>query len=241
MDRSLAVFDVDGTLTDTADVDSACFAEALASEFGFEGVNPDWTSYSEFTDSMIIDEIFEERLGRRPDPGEITRLVDRFVAVLERAHVERPDDFTEIPGAGTLLEELRETGGWRVAVATGGWERSARLKLRYAGVGVDGLPFASAEDSRRRAGIVTAAVGRAESDTGNSFARVVLIGDTLWDLQTAAELGLPFLGVGGARRAATLLSAGAVAVVPGFEDVGTTVDLLARVGVPDKGVGDGSA
>ena len=241
MIRNLAVFDVDGTLTDTADVDSACFAETLAREFGFEDVDPDWTSYSEFTDSMIIDEIFEERLGRRPDRSEISRLVDRFVAILKRAHDERPDDFAEIPGASALLATLRGAGSWAVAVATGGWERSARLKLGYAGIGVDGVPLASAEDSRRRAGIVEAAVSRAEAGAGGPFGRIVLVGDTLWDLRTAAELGLPFLGVGDTRRAATLLSAGAGAVVPGFEDAGTAIDLLARVGVPSSGASDGSA
>lgn len=241
MGANLAVFDVDGTLTDTADVDSECFAEAVAAEFGIEGVNSDWTAYSEFTDSMIIDEIFEGRFSRRPDAGEISRLVDRFVSVLARARGERPGDFRQIPGAAALLSALRGRSGWDVAVATGGWERSARLKLAYAGIDLDGAPLAAADDSRVRADIVVAAIRRAESRGGGTFARVVLIGDTLWDVRTASGLGLPFLGVGGPDRAAALVSAGARAVVRGFEDVEAVIDLLSTVEPPNKEVRSGTA
>ena len=235
MGINLVVFDVDGTLTATADVDSRCFAEAVSSEFGIEHVDADWTSYSEFTDSMIIDEIFRERFGRRPGSGEISRLIGRFLAALSRAHGERPQDFAEIPGAAALVDALRGRADWRVAIATGGWERSARLKLAYASIDADGVPLAAADDSPFRAGIVTAATERAAELAGQPFERVVLVGDTLWDVSTAAGLGRPFLGVGVEEQALRLRRAGASAVVPDFADTGRTLKLLETVVPPVEG------
>ena len=241
MPESLAVFDVDGTLTDTADIDSACFAEAVAAEFGIDGFDPDWTSYSEFTDSTIIDEIFDEHFGRRPGAGEIASLVDRFVNSLSLAHARRAGDFDPIPGAVGLVSTLRDLAGWDLAVATGGWERSARLKLDYAGFDLGGAPLAAADDSRLRAGIVTTAIERAEARAGGPFARVVLVGDTLWDVATAARLNLPFLGVAAPERAPALSAAGARAVVEGFRDVENVIELLTVVDPPSDGVRHGRA
>lgn len=235
MGPNLVVFDVDGTLTDTADVDSACFAEALAAEFDIDDVDSDWTSYSEFTDSMILREIFDERFGREPESEEISRLVDRFVAVLTHAHDECPDDFSEIPGAASLLSHLNAHPDWSVAVATGGWARSARLKLGYAGIELDGAPLAAADDSWLRSGIVGAAIERARERAGGPFRRIVLVGDTLWDVSTAAGLNRPFLGVGRAERAEALKAAGAGAVVAGFDDIESVVALLGSVGPPGEG------
>ncbi len=241
MPENLAVFDVDGTLTDTADIDSACFAEAVVGEFGIDGFDPDWTSYSEFTDSTIIDEIFEEYFGRRPDAGEIASLVERFVNSLSQAHARRAGDFDPIPGAVALVSTLRDRTGWGVAVATGGWERSARLKLDYAGIDLGGASLAAADDSHLRAGIVTTAIERAGARAGGPFARVVLIGDTLWDVATAARLNLPFLGVGAPERGRALSAAGARAVVQGFRDIENVIELLTVVDPPIGGVRHGRA
>ena len=154
---------------------------------------------------MILEEIFEERFGRVPDAVEVGRLVDLFVAIIERARSAHPEEFEPIGGAPELVAALGVRDDWEVAVATGGWEQSARLKLAYAGIDVGECAFASADDSRSRAEIVTRAIARA----GGAFARIVVVGDTVWDVRTAAGLGLPFLGVGGPARAGVLLDAGA--------------------------------
>ena len=233
MASRLAVFDIDGTLTDTADVDSACFAEAIEGEFGIRQFNADWTSYSDFTDSMILEEIFGERFGRAPGAGEAERLVERFVGILERAHRADPTRFAAVPGAPPLIDELRDHTGWRIAVATGGWRRSSRLKLGYAGIDIGDAPLATANDSRSRVEIVRGVIRRAGGDQGQaSFERVILVGDTLWDLRTAARLDLPFLAVARGRKADDLRRAGAREVVEDFDDRSRTLELLATVGCP---------
>jgi phosphoglycolate phosphatase-like HAD superfamily hydrolase len=223
----LAVFDVDGTLTDTAEIDSECFSRAIVEEFGFQDFNPRWSSYTEFTDSSIIREIFEERRGAGPTPDEVERLIERFVGLLESAHAEEPARFAPIRGAPALVRGLSADRGWRVAVATGGWERSARLKLGYAGIGIGSAPLASAEVSPSRSEIVRWAIDQAgRAPSGGGFGRVVLVGDTRRDLRVARELELPFVGVGREGAGRELVAAGADVVVEDFRGYDEIVGLL---------------
>ncbi len=230
---TLVVFDVDGTLTDTAAVDEECFATAFREEFGVDAVDTDWSRYSEFTDSTIIAEIFHELYGRGPTGNEIERFVARFVAILEGERDVTPERFAPIPGARSLVSRLLSESGWRIALATGGWGRSARLKLRCAGVDFGAAPLASADDSRIRAEIAETAIGRAGGR--GAFARVVLVGDTIWDVRTAKRLALPFLGVARGARAEALRAAGTAAVVPDFADAAATLVALATVPAPGEG------
>jgi phosphoglycolate phosphatase-like HAD superfamily hydrolase len=230
---SLVVFDVDGTLTDTASVDSECFAAAIVEAFGIRGFDTGWASYTEFTDSAIIREVFEAHRGRAPAEEEVGRLVERFVAILERAHAAEPERFAPIRGAPALVSGLLADPGWRVAVATGGWEPSARLKLRYAGIEIGGAPLASAEVSESRMEIVRWAIDRADDGPdGSGFRRIVLVGDTRWDLTIAWELGLPFVGVARGSAARELALGGAGEVVESFRDYEAVLRILSSAPPP---------
>jgi phosphoglycolate phosphatase-like HAD superfamily hydrolase len=70
------------------------------------------------------------------------------------------------------------------------------MKLRAAGIAVDGIPAAFCEDGHSREEIVQTALARAlEVNRPTTFDRVVSIGDGVWDVTTATRLGLPFVGV----------------------------------------------
>jgi phosphoglycolate phosphatase-like HAD superfamily hydrolase len=224
---TLVVFDVDGTLTDTASVDSECFAAAIVEEFGIRGFDTHWSTYSEFTDSAILREVFESHRGSGPTAPEVARLIERFVGLLARAHDALPARFVPIEGAPALVKGLAADADWRVSVATGGWERSARLKLGYAGIDIGNAPLASAEVSPSRAEIVRTAIERALGLEGRgAFDRVVLVGDTRRDLKMARELGLPFVGVGRGDAALELMRAGAESVVRDYRDYEATLEVL---------------
>ncbi|MGH7457378.1 MAG: HAD family hydrolase, partial [bacterium] len=125
----LAIFDIDGTLTQTNHVDSICFVQALADEFGIDAIDTNWANYPHTTDSGIMRHIFLERFARLPSTQERARFRRRFVNLLEAARAKAPESFHEVPGATAALQRLRANADWVVAIATGGWRVSALFKL----------------------------------------------------------------------------------------------------------------
>jgi hypothetical protein len=96
-----------------------------------------------------------------------------------------------------LIDRLRRDPSFAVAIATGGWEVTARYKLEYAGFGLSGIPLASSDDSNRRVGILKVAVQFAENYyTETSFDSVTYVGDGIWDAEAAHVLGFGFVGRG---------------------------------------------
>ena len=69
----------------------------------------------------------------------------------------------------------------------------------------------------------------------DDFARIVCIGDGVWDVRTAASLGLPCIGVGTAGRAERLAAAGATRVVPDFTDLEAVFNALEDATPPMSG------
>ena len=227
----LAVFDVDGTLTDTTKVDAVCFLRTFAEELGIT-LHSDWIDYTSPTDSGITLQAFQERFGRSPSADEVAALRRRFVGLLEQSFRDAPDGCRAVPGAPALLDRLRATPGWEVAIATGCWKASALLKLRNAAVNVDDVPAAFADDAATRDDILTLAVARSRERYGHDFERVVYVGDGVWDVRTAMRLNVPFVGVGRDEHAARLRREGATHVVPDLTDPDRMLETLAATGVP---------
>jgi phosphoglycolate phosphatase-like HAD superfamily hydrolase len=198
----LVVFDIDGTLTRTDEVDEVCYVRAFEEELGWTGISTDWAGYPSCTDEAIALEVFARHGGRVPLDGEVDRVRRRFFSLL-----------------------LRSDPGFRVALATGAWEASARLKLRTAGLEIDGLPLATSNDHPSREEIVRRAIARAEAGNG-PFESIVSVGDGIWDLRTARALGIGFVGIGSGERAERLRREGAERVFEDFRDWEAFVECL---------------
>jgi len=229
---NLAVFDLDGTLTKTSVVDGDCYLQAFADSFGINGVNDNWSDYEHVTDLGVMQEVFRARLGRAPHRAEIATFVECFVERLRDRYHGAPGGFGEVPGATAFLARLRQSG-WAVAMATGGWERSARFKIETAGIGAGHYPAAFAEDGPARQTIVTTAIWRASCYYQKStFERIVLVGDARWDVQAAQGLGLPLVGVGQSERAVRLRELGTSHVVEDFMDHVACLRCLKEATIP---------
>ncbi len=211
---TLALFDIDGTLTQTTDIDASCFANAAKGLFPDIKFSNDWTTYSEVTDAGIAAEVFRQRLGRNPTVRELGKFEDRFVKCLEAWIVKRPQVCQAVAGAVALIDTLKESD-LPIAIGTGGWLRSARLKLSTAGIPCDDIPLSTSTDSPVRTEIMSLAVQRAANRT--SFDRVILIGDGLWDLNTANSLGYGFIGID-TEHDGVLRNAGVEVVFTDFRD-----------------------
>jgi phosphoglycolate phosphatase-like HAD superfamily hydrolase len=223
---NLVVFDVDGTLTETTRVDTDCFVRALDRVFGFKEVDTDWSVYKHVTDSGVLHEIHESRVGRGPLVSEVARFREHFVTLLTQAWHESP--FAGVPGAAECLEVLSESEEYRVALATGGWRDSARLKMASAGMCYDNYPSASADDSIERETIIKLSIERAAQRHGQ-FDGIVYVGDGVWDARACRNLGLPFIGIGAIEQAKRLRGEGATCVLPNFGDRELFLRHLAKV------------
>ncbi len=183
--KRLAIFDIDGTLTDTNAIDSACFVESLH-EFGISQVDEDWSIYPHTTDRAIITDLLRRTWSREPEEHEMKTHRARFMGILG----ERMTSVKQIPCAAAFIDFLKERG-WSIVLCTGAWSDSARLKLERAGLPID-LPISTCDEAESRENIVRNGIAMA----GGGFDRIVAFGDAIWDLRAARNLALPFIGVG---------------------------------------------
>jgi phosphoglycolate phosphatase-like HAD superfamily hydrolase len=226
----VAVFDVDGTLTATTGVDAECYGVAVEAHLG-QPISTRWSDYADVTDSGILRTIWEHHTRRGPTPEEQDAVTHTFVELLTHEWRRAPEKFRPIDGARSVFVRLRKAG-WSVAMATGGWAESARLKLAWAGIPFDGVPLATSSEATSRRAIVRLALSRVKGVTVDRSTRVVLLGDGEWDVRTAAQLGRPFVGVGAEEAAARLKALGSDVVLPDYTRTNVVLDALRDAGVP---------
>lgn len=237
---NLAIFDIDGTLVDTNQVDGECFVRAVELEFGVTSVNEEWKlgevslgrwdSYPHITDSGITREVFQRAFARYPEAGEIQRLSDRYIRLLKASYESGPQRFREVNGAGNLLRRLSGRPDWKIGMATGGWRALATYKLTCAKIPVEDIPISTSDDAISRQDIVKECVARARNHHRvDRFSKTVSIGDGVWDVETARALELPFIGVGDEAR---LREWGAFHVVQDYRDPMGFIQLLEEAQIP---------
>jgi phosphoglycolate phosphatase-like HAD superfamily hydrolase len=229
----LAIFDIDGTLTNTNNVDEECFVTAFAEAHAISRINTNWGAYPHTTDSGITLHIFQEKFGRHPEETELAEVKRCFVKLLNERYRFDSSSFAEIADASVVLDRLSREPEWAVAIATGCWRESALLKLEAAKIDVGSIPAAYAEDGLSREEILAAALSKSlEHYQESGFEKIVSIGDGLWDVHTARRLSYGFLGIGSGESALLLRQAGAKHVIEDFADYDQLIKFLAEAQIP---------
>jgi len=204
----LLVCDLDGTLTRTVAVDEECFVRAFADAFSIQDLNTNWTDCEHVTNLGVLHHVFRSKFQRMPAQDDIVCFAEHLLRLITDRHALNKDSFAEIPGASSLLASTHAE--WRVAIATGCFEASARFKMGAAQLPAKDIPAAFAEDGPSRESIVRAAIERAKAEYRvRHFERIVSVGDAVWDVRAARRLQLPFVGVGTGQRAVSLREEGA--------------------------------
>ncbi len=194
---NLVIFDLDGTLTDTNEVDNRCYQETFVRMFGFHPHPRDFHGLINVTDSGILEQLLKNHRGNSPTSEETAAFKEAHFERLRMAHSEDPAAFVPIAGAGEMVRKLSLSSNWAVALATGSWRISALFKLRSAGIGIPGIPLATSDDAVSRVDIVNKALALARpAGSENGFEKIVSVGDAEWDVETARRMGLPFIGIG---------------------------------------------
>ena len=152
-------------------------------------------------------------------PTSIARRVAHFrehLVALFRAAATRP--FDPVRGAPELLDRLKQENDYSVALATGCWSDSARVKMSSAGMCYDDYPSASADDAPERDSILKLALARAADSSSQKLSGVIYVGDGVWDIRACGKAGIPFLGIASGVQKEKLIAAGATCVLPDFFD-----------------------
>ena len=225
----LVIFDVDGTLTATTGVDDQSMVAAVRAVMGFTIADTDWGNYLHSTDQGLTIETSERQLGRRPTGDEIAAIKARFFQELRERIGRDPGSCRAVEGAREMLARVRESGEWRVGIASGAWAESAAIKLGAARVEVAGLPATfshAAEDGRPlfREEIIAKTMA-ALAGSGRP-SRVVYVGDGVWDARAARKLNIGFVGVRHDGREERLRNEGVARIVRGYADLEGFVGLL---------------
>ncbi|MFL0809434.1 MAG: HAD family hydrolase [Agarilytica sp.] len=182
------MFDIDGTLVESYDLDSRCFVDAVKYITGLS-INSDWSKYQHVTDSGILNEAL--LAGEYSNGEEIkNRVKQRFLENLEVSIADQP--VKEIPGAAAFLSLLQSMKNVTVSLATGGWQESALLKLESANINFSSIPLASSNDHYSRIEIMKLAANRAAK---NQYP-CTYFGDGVWDKEACSSLGYNFVLVG---------------------------------------------
>jgi len=213
----LSIFDIDGTICDTQDVEGRCYARAIERVTGMSLATLDWTAYDEPTSSAIVRQLLAGDSTARLKEDQIK---SEFHRLLQEEQPNFPGDFVAIAGAIEFLERLSEEKVCDVAIATGCFDITARFKLECCGIALERFPHATSSDAGGRKDIIKIAAQRA----GFDLSSVVYFGDAPWDVRASNALGIPMIGIG--RRHEKLRTFGLRHVFRDYSEPDKIIDAL---------------
>ncbi|MEM7162216.1 MAG: HAD family hydrolase [Bacteroidota bacterium] len=188
---NLIVFDIDDTLTKSEKQHQMAFVNAMK-DFSILSIDKNWKSYAHHTDSHILKVNYENNLPQKFDFSFIESFEARMMEYLKTY-----EEVNEITGAKEMLKDLIDKSKYAIAFATGSLLKPALLKLEQAGLDIDANLVTASNAIYEREGIVKQAIERAqELNRVDSFENIISVGDGIWDLKTAENLGLHFIGIG---------------------------------------------
>lgn len=193
----LIVFDIDGTLTNTAYIDEYCFRKIFEDLYDHYINASEWEmlkNRSGWTDTAVTRIILEEIL-KLDFSKEINKIKKSFIELLKNEILKSPDFGVEIPGAFSMLKLIEKSDEFKFALATGSWAESGSFKLDNIGIKAENYPYSNSDISETRTGIIENAIQFSKKQYQCNFDSIFYIGDGQWDYESAKKLNLKFIGV----------------------------------------------
>ncbi len=181
----LLIFDWDGTLMDSAERIVRCF-QAAAGDCGIDTLTDDAIRR---TIGLGVVEALARILPDTDDAGR------RAVAARYREHFLHLNDTPTplFPGVAQGLEGLRERG-YRIAVATGKSRIGLNAALEASGTGAIFCTTRCADETRSKPH--PRMLHEILEETGVGAREALMVGDTSYDIEMAANAGMDSVAVG---------------------------------------------
>jgi phosphoglycolate phosphatase len=223
MDLDTVVLDVDGTLVDSV------YVHVSAWRLAFADVGVDVPTYR-IHRAIGMD---GHRLVAEVAGDAVERAVGDEVRDRHGQHFDaRFGEVTALDGSAELLDRLRERGLTLVVASSGEREQTDRLLdlVGNAELLAERISGSEAERGKPEPDLIEVALARAGAG------RAVVVGDAVWDVESARRAGVPCIGLlTGGFSAHELREAGAAEVVATPRELADRLDevlerLHARVG-----------
>ncbi len=211
------IFDIDGTLADTKEVEDKCFMRAFETTFGISIWDQKWETLTHVTDWGITKEIIERNFGRKPRTDEYERMIANFVANLHEEKAIDASQFNEVAGARDFFCQLQAIEGFQLGIATGSWSKSAIMKLDAIGIELNGVCFSNSDHHISREAIMQDVIDQLHARSPEPPDQIVYLGDGVWDFKACQNLGIRFIGID-TRNDGKLKGLGARTVYQNFEE-----------------------
>ena len=192
MEKTLLLFDIDGTLLASGGAGIRALEAAAVEQFG-DG-NLRGIEIAGRTDSLIARQVLA-RHALEPTPERIAAFLDCYLSHLAR--LLPLADGHLLPGVVALLEALKPRPELVLALLTGNLARGAELKLSRYGVWHYFEFGAYADDHHDRNELGPVARRRALEQHGIDFPpeRIFILGDTPHDIACAKAIGAKTIAV----------------------------------------------
>ncbi len=190
MNRTLYIFDIDGTLTDSIPTYLKVITEVMKAA-GLKDIDTDYDHYLHHTDRYAINYNWKRNYGVAPSKDIHSDLDTKLAYALSKEPT-----IIEIKGARKLLTHFIEKG-IPFAFGTGAYPKATAIKMNDCKLPYHNDILSTSYSSITRAGFVKQAIDKAMKYYKiENFDKIVAVGDGVWDLKAAQTLRLDFIGIG---------------------------------------------
>jgi phosphoglycolate phosphatase-like HAD superfamily hydrolase len=225
----LIMFDIDGTLLKT-EVEDFFYEASVCEWLSIKSIDRNWAAYEHVTDSGIAAELFRRIKGHEPSKEELYNFSEIFFKKWKNRLAVDPTACVPTPGVGRFISRLRTLKNFSMAIATGGWEKTAKLKFDHCRMRLSDVVMATCDDSHSREEIMEIAYEKACQKAGVSgFQKSVYFGDGEWDFEAARNIGFDFIGIDNSNRKEAIIKSGGKHVFDDFTDSTRLIDLICNI------------
>lgn len=202
--KRLVLFDIDGTLLWGGPLWKECFLKAVR-DF-YPNLDFPAVSFGGKTDIQIAREMLADS-GLNPDQVEdsMHHIIDRYVDYAQEAVKSRAHEVMVLPGVAKILEELSNHPEVVLGLLTGNVKKGAHVKLSSVGLNEYFTIGVFGDDHWDRYKLPQMAVERVHQELGLRFEgkQIVIIGDTIHDVNCGKSIGVRSIAVGTGRNVPT--------------------------------------